>query len=114
MLAGLLYAGAGVALVMAGAFRRRGAEAPLQRGDVPVLGAAILGGGILFGPVLLVLGLARLSGLTASLLLNLEAPCTIALAVLFLGERLSRREALGAGRSPRGGRRSCPGRPGQL
>jgi drug/metabolite transporter (DMT)-like permease len=95
-LAGLLYAGAGLALVAAGALRRAGTEAPIQRGDVPVLAAAIVSGGVV-GPILLVLGLARLSGLTASLLLNLEAPCTIALAVVFLGERLSRREALGAG-----------------
>jgi drug/metabolite transporter (DMT)-like permease len=96
LLAGLLYGGAGLALVAATAFRRAGAEAPLQRADLPVLAAAILSGGVV-GPLLLVLGLARLSGLTASLLLNLEAPCTIALAVVFLGERLSRREALGAG-----------------
>jgi drug/metabolite transporter (DMT)-like permease len=96
VLAGLLYAGAGLGLALAGALRRGGVEAPLQRSDLPVLAAAILTGGIV-GPVLLVLGLARLPGLTASLLLNLEAPCTIALAVLFLGERLSRGEALGAG-----------------
>jgi len=96
LLAGLLYAGAGLALVAAGALRRAGAEAPLRREDLPVLAAAVLSGGVV-GPLLLVLGLARLSGLTASLLLNLEAPCTIALAVAFLGERLSRREALGAG-----------------
>jgi drug/metabolite transporter (DMT)-like permease len=95
LLAGLLYVGAGLGLVLAGALRRRGAEAPIQRGDLPVLAAAVASGGVI-GPLLLVLGLARLSGLTASLLLNLEAPCTIALAVLFLGERLSRTEALGA------------------
>jgi drug/metabolite transporter (DMT)-like permease len=95
-LAGLLYVGAGLGLLLAGAFRRGGAEAPIQRADLPVLAAAIVAGGMV-GPLLLVLGLARLSGLTASLLLNLEAPCTIALAVVFLGERLSRSEALGAG-----------------
>jgi drug/metabolite transporter (DMT)-like permease len=38
-------------------------------------------------------GLARLSGLAGSLLLNLETPFTIALAVLVFGEHLSRREA---------------------
>ena len=96
MLAGLLYAGAGLGLVLAGVLRRRGAESPIQRGDLPALAAAVVSGGVV-GPLLLVLGLARLSGLTASLLLNLEAPCTIAIAVLFLGERLSRTEALGAG-----------------
>jgi drug/metabolite transporter (DMT)-like permease len=78
-LAGLLYVGAGVGLAAAGIFRRKDAEAPLQWSDLPILGGAILFGGIL-GPVLLVVGLARLSGVTASLLLNLEAPFTIALA----------------------------------
>jgi drug/metabolite transporter (DMT)-like permease len=60
-LAGLLYVGAGVGLAAAGIFRRKDAEAPLQRSDLPILGGAILFGGIL-GPVLLVVGLARLSG----------------------------------------------------
>jgi drug/metabolite transporter (DMT)-like permease len=41
-------------------------------------------------------GLDRLSGLSASLLLNLEAPFTMALAVAVFGEHLSRREALAA------------------
>jgi drug/metabolite transporter (DMT)-like permease len=94
-LAGLLYIGAGVGLAAAGIFRRKDAEAPLKRSDLPILGGAILFGGVL-GPLLLVVGLARLSGLTASLLLNLEAPFTIALAVIALRERLSRPEAVGA------------------
>lgn len=95
VLAGLLYVGAGLGLAAASAFRRAGAEAPIRRADLPVLAAAVLSGGVL-GPLLLVSGLARLTGVAGSLLLNLEAPFTIALAVLALGERLSRREALGA------------------
>jgi len=47
--------------------------------------------------VLLVLGLSRLSGVSASLLLNLEAPLTIALAVLAFGDHLTRGEGIGAG-----------------
>jgi drug/metabolite transporter (DMT)-like permease len=94
MLAGLLYLGAGLGLVVAAPFRRRDAEAPIRRSDLPVLAAVILSGGVV-GPLFLVLGLARLSGAAASLLLNLEAPFTIALAVILLREQLSRREALG-------------------
>jgi drug/metabolite transporter (DMT)-like permease len=41
-------------------------------------------------------GLARLPGGEASLLLNLEAPFTIGIAVLLFGESLARREAVGA------------------
>lgn len=95
ILAGLLYVGAGLALLVAAPFRRRDAEAPIERSDLPVLAAIIVAGGVL-GPLLLVFGLARLSGAAASLLLNLEAPFTIALAVAMLGEHLSRREVLGA------------------
>ncbi|HEX9399226.1 MAG TPA: DMT family transporter [Anaeromyxobacter sp.] len=94
-LAGLLYLGAGLGLLAAAPFRRRDAEAPIQRSDLPVLASVIVAGGVV-GPLLLVVGLARLSGAAASLLLNLEAPFTIALALLMLRERLSRREALGA------------------
>ncbi len=96
VLAGLLYLGAGLGLAVAATARRRGAEAPLRRPDLPVLGGVIVAGGVV-GPVLLVLGLAHLSGTAASLLLNLEAPFTIALAVVLLRERLSTRELAGAG-----------------
>jgi drug/metabolite transporter (DMT)-like permease len=95
VLAGLLYLGAGLGLAAAGPLRRAGAEAPLRRSDLPVLAAIVVAGGVA-GPVLLVLGLGRLPGVAASLLLNLEAPLTVLLAATFLGERLDRREALGA------------------
>jgi len=91
-LAALLYFGAGAAFLVA---RARRSEAPLTRADAPVLAAAVIAGAAL-GPVLMLWGLARVSGLGGSLLLNLEAPFTIALAVLAFGEHLSRREALAA------------------
>src|SRR5207248_3488216 len=75
--------------------RPRRSEAPLTRADVPVLATAVIAGAAL-GPVLMLWGIARVSGLAGSLLLNLEAPFTIALAVLAFGEHLSRREALAA------------------
>jgi len=92
MLASLLYLGAGLALSIIGAGRRT-AEAPLRRGDLPALAAITVTGGIL-GPVLMLYGLTQLSGLTGSLLLNLEAPFTMLLAVLVFREHLSRREVL--------------------
>lgn len=92
-LAALLYLGAGSAFLLA---PRRRAEAPLTRADAPWLAGAVIAGAAL-GPVLMLWGLARVSGLTGSLLLNLEAPFTIGLAVLAFGEHLSRREALAAG-----------------
>jgi drug/metabolite transporter (DMT)-like permease len=91
LLAGLLYLGAACALLIIPRSRR---EAPLSRADLPALLVAVLAGAAL-GPPLLLWGLTRVSGLAGSLLLNLEAPFTMALAVLFFGEHLSGRE-LGA------------------
>jgi drug/metabolite transporter (DMT)-like permease len=67
----------------------------LQRKDLPRLLAIVLTGGAV-GPVLLMVGLTRVSGVVGSLLLNLEAVFTMALAVLAYRERLSRTESLGA------------------
>jgi drug/metabolite transporter (DMT)-like permease len=54
-----------------------------------------LTGGAL-GPVLMLIGLQRVSGVAGALLLNLEAVFTMALAVLLFGDRLSRDEAWAA------------------
>ena len=88
-LAALLYLGAGAAFLVA---RPRRAEAPLTRADAPWLAASVIAGAAL-APVLMLWGLSRVSGLAGSLLLNLEAPFTIALAVLAFGEHLSAKEA---------------------
>jgi len=89
VLAALLYLGAGLAFLLA---RPGRAEAPLARSDAPWLAASVIAGAGV-APVLMLFGLARLSGLAGSLLLNLETPFTNALAVLIFGEHLSRREA---------------------
>jgi drug/metabolite transporter (DMT)-like permease len=94
MLAGLLYLGAGIGLSAFALLDRRD-EAPLRRGDLAALVPMVVAGGVV-GPVLLVVGLARVSGVMASLLLNLEAPFTMGLAVLAFGDHLARREAAGA------------------
>ena len=91
-LAGLLYLGAGAAFLTV---HTSPAEAKLTRSDAPILAAAVLAGAAL-APPLMLWGLLRVSGLTGSLLLNLEAPFTMALAVALFGEHLSRREALSA------------------
>jgi drug/metabolite transporter (DMT)-like permease len=97
-LAGLLYLGAGVGLAAVGLARRvRGGEsheAPLRRGDLPLLAGVVLAGGVA-APVLLLRGLERLPAGDASLLLNLEAPFTVVLAVAVFGEHLGARALAG-------------------
>lgn len=89
MLAGLLYLGAGIGLTFFRGRRPARAEAPLVRADLPTLLAMIAAGGVL-APILMLYGLDRTSAVTGSLLLNLEAPFTIALAVLVFREHLGR------------------------
>jgi len=89
VLAGLLYLGAGAALAVLRSLRP-GAEARLRRSDAPWL-LGIVAAGAIAGPTLLVVGLRRLPGVPAALLLNLEAPLTAVLAVAAFGEHLSRR-----------------------
>ncbi len=87
LLAGLLYLGAAVGLWSFSAIRPSSAEARLRRGDVPRLAGIVLAGGVL-GPVLMLFGLQRVTALTGSLLLNLEAPLTVFLAIAFFREHL--------------------------
>jgi len=91
-LAALLYLGAGVPFLFA---PRSRSEAPLTRADAPWLLGSVLAGAAV-APVLMLWGLSRLSGLAGSLLLNLETPFTIALAVIAFREHLTAREGLGA------------------
>lgn len=94
-IAGLLYAGATLALLSVRLVRGTGAETPIRREDLPALGALTLLGGVV-GPVALVLGLARLPAASSSLLLNLEAVFTLAIAVVLGREHLGRRGLLSA------------------
>lgn len=89
LLAGLLYLGAAVGLWLHRLIARPTREAPLGRSDAWRLGLVVLSGGIA-APVLMLLGLARVTGLTGSLLLNLEAPFTVLLAVMLFREHLGR------------------------
>ena len=92
LLAGLLYLGAGLVLVVAGPTRRRH-ETPVRRTDRSRLAAVVVAGGVV-APVLLLTGLERVSAMAGSLALNLEAPFTAVLAVWVFGEYLSRRSWL--------------------
>ena len=93
VLAGLLYLGSGLGL---GAYRLL-ARTPRVHLDaaarLPLVGAVAFGG--VAGPVLLLVGLARLPASGASLLLNAEAVFTVALAWAVFGEHLARRIVLG-------------------
>lgn len=97
-LAGLLYLGAGLALTAVRLVRWRmgpRAEVGLSRADLPPLAAIILLGGVV-GPVLMLFGLSRVSGVSAALLLNLEAPLTILVAILVFREHLGIKEIVSA------------------
>jgi len=96
MLAGLMYLGAGLALGAYGPLRRTSPEARLRRSDAGTLSTIVLFGGVL-GPVLLLVGLTRVTAIVGSLLLNLEAPLTMALAVFVFREHLGRRALVAAG-----------------
>lgn len=99
MMAGLLYLGAGAGLAAVhlsrAALRLPAVEAPLRRTDLPWLALVILSGGVL-GPLLLMFGLARTDGASASLLLNLEGVATMAIAWIAFRENVDRRLLLGA------------------
>lgn len=95
LLAGLLYLGSGVGLMSWRLMRDRGwRNAGLTRGEWPWLLAAIACGGVA-GPTLLMLGLARMSAASASLLLNFEGVLTAVLAWVVFKENADRRVVLG-------------------
>ena len=100
LIAGLLYLGAGLGLLAFEVLFYRGSDAsrresPVGPADRWLLAGMVFTGGIL-GPVCMLWGLQRLSAVLGSLLLNLEAPFTIGLAVLLFREHLGRREIAGA------------------
>jgi drug/metabolite transporter (DMT)-like permease len=93
MLAGLLYLGSGLGLVL---YRlvRRSPRVRLARRELLPLAGAIFFGGVL-GPVLLMFGLASMPATGTSLLLNAEGVFTALLAWFVFRENVDRRIALG-------------------
>jgi drug/metabolite transporter (DMT)-like permease len=95
LLAGLLYLGSGMGLMIVRLLRDRGWKpSGLVPSEWPWLLGAILFGGVL-GPVALLFGLTSTSGSTASLLLNLEAVLTAVIAWVVFKENADRRIVLG-------------------
>ena len=99
LLAGILYLGAGVGLVLVHFGRRwiglDGVEAPIRLSDLPWLLAVVVFGGLL-GPLLLMFGLSLTTAASGSLLLNLEGLATMAIAWIVFRENVDRRLLLGA------------------
>ena len=93
VLAGLLYVGAGLAVVPS-VVRNPPTAVALRRDWRPALVAVVAGGAI--GPAFLVAGLARAPAATASILLNLELAATVLLAATIFREHLGRRVLTGA------------------
>jgi drug/metabolite transporter (DMT)-like permease len=85
--AALLYAGAAASSL---AWVRRRAPEPLRRSDAGRL-LAVAALGAVAGPVALAWGLQRISGIAASLLLNLEAVFTVFLARVLWAEPVGAR-----------------------
>ncbi|WP_279639046.1 DMT family transporter [Aquella oligotrophica] len=80
LLAGVLYLGSGIGLMLIRLIRDHGWSNPkLPNNEWPWLLVAICFGGVL-GPMLLMLGLTQTSSANASLLLNLEAVLTAVIA----------------------------------
>src|SRR5207244_11239226 len=93
-LAGLLYLGSGLGLLAWIALRPAASRVVLARSEWPWLGAAVVAGGVI-APALLMFGLVRTDGATASLLLNLEAALTAAIAWIAFRENVDRRVLIG-------------------
>ena len=93
VLAGLLYLGAGAAVLPFAVCQR---PSHTWRQGLGRLSVAVAAGGFL-GPLLLAAGLARTSPASVSLLLNLELVATLLLAGLVFGEHLGSRVLLGGG-----------------
>jgi drug/metabolite transporter (DMT)-like permease len=99
LMAGLLYLGAGIGLLLVhlsrGVLHMPAIEAPLRRADLPWLALVIAAGGVC-GPLLLMVGLARTDAAGTSLLLNLEGLATMGIAWIVFRENVDRRLLLGA------------------
>jgi len=98
LLASLLYLGSGFGLWAARLIRDQGFAAPGLRRAAEwgwLIGAIAFGG--VLGPILLMYGLTRTAGATASLLLNLEAVLTALIAWIVFRENADRRIVLGMG-----------------
>ena len=96
-MAALLYLGSGIGLAVVRLARvaaAGGSEPALAGSDWIWFGGAIMAGGVV-GPICLMIGLAKISAATASLLLNLEGVATALLAWFMFRENFDARIAAG-------------------
>ena len=96
MMAGLLYAGAGLGMALVALFRRRDSNQvrlPFSRADRPYLILMVVLD--VAAPILLLYGLRTTTAANASLLNNFEIVATSVIALLFFRESISRRLWLG-------------------
>jgi drug/metabolite transporter (DMT)-like permease len=94
-LAGFLYLGSGVGVLLFKGTQHLGsqsarAEAGISKADIPWLTGAILAGGVL-APIVLMFSLRTTSAATASLLLNFEGGATALIAALVFKEAIGGR-----------------------
>ena len=94
-LAGLLYAGSGLGLLIYRVIKNSPTPRLSRRESLWLLAAVVCGGAI--APVLLMFGLTRLAASHASLLLNAEAVLTTLLAWALFKEHLGSRIVMGMG-----------------
>jgi drug/metabolite transporter (DMT)-like permease len=93
LLAGLLYLGCGIGLLVFKLLLRASGSAggaPLDRKDLPWLSGAVLAGGVA-APIAMLIGLQNTPAATASLLLNFECVATTVLAAFLFKEYIGRR-----------------------
>src|SRR5687767_8193217 len=93
LLAGILYLGSGLGLLLYRTLTRARAV-QLKRAELGWLAGAVIAGGML-GPLLLMSGLAGMAAADASLLLNAEGVFTALLAWFVFKENFDRRIAIG-------------------
>ncbi len=96
-MAGLLYLGSGIFLLIIKLFQKASSkkisEAGLHRSDLPWLAGAVISGGIL-APAALMYGLSGTPAATASLLLNFESASTAFLAAVLFREHIGKQVAI--------------------
>jgi drug/metabolite transporter (DMT)-like permease len=91
MLAGLLYFGAFIGLIVFGLFdAKKKTKAKIKKEEIPWITGVIFFGGIL-APISLMVGLTQVSGVAASLMLNLEGVSTALIASLLFREFTGKR-----------------------
>jgi drug/metabolite transporter (DMT)-like permease len=98
LLAGVLYLGSGLGLLVVNRVQRAvgtATEAAIRHEDWPWLSAIVLTGGVL-GPLLLMWGLTVTPASSTSLLLNLEGVLTLGLAWIVFQENVDLRVGFGA------------------